>query len=94
MKIHSQALNAYGKGTITGPAAPRPMERSGAEPHKPPTSTEAAEIKISEKARELAAASTNAVDAAKVERLKAEIEQGNYRVNSQVLAMRLLDRLG
>lgn len=54
-------------------------------------STEAAKVTISAQARELAGA---AVNAEKVEALKASIADGSFKVDSTVVAQKLLDGFG
>jgi flagellar biosynthesis anti-sigma factor FlgM len=56
--------------------------------------SEAAHVTISAQGRELAAGAADAIDEKKVAALKERIQEGTYKVNSQILASRLLDKLG
>jgi flagellar biosynthesis anti-sigma factor FlgM len=54
-------------------------------------SPEAAKVSISSQARDLA---SSGVNTQKVESLKAAIAEGSFKVNSQVVAQRILDGFG
>jgi flagellar biosynthesis anti-sigma factor FlgM len=51
-------------------------------------------VTISAEAREKALESAGSIDEKKVATLKSRIDDGTYRVDPQVLAARLLDKLG
>jgi flagellar biosynthesis anti-sigma factor FlgM len=55
---------------------------------------EAVKVSISTEARELASKGDAQVSSKKVESLKAAISDGSFKVNSHVVAARLLDTLG
>ncbi|HEY3495643.1 MAG TPA: flagellar biosynthesis anti-sigma factor FlgM [Polyangiaceae bacterium] len=56
--------------------------------------TENAEVSISAKARGLAAGGEGAIDTAKVNELKQRIEAGDFRIDHQLIASRMLERAG
>lgn len=56
-----------------------------------PQATEAAKVTISAQARELA---DGGINTQKVEELKAAIADGSFKVNSNVVAQRILDGFG
>jgi flagellar biosynthesis anti-sigma factor FlgM len=91
MKVHSPALDAYVRTSVQpvgGSAPPPPAASSEA------VSSEAAQVTITAAAREKAAESAAGIDEKKVSSLKQQIQEGTYRVNPQILAARLLDKLG
>jgi len=90
MKVQSNAIQAYAR-TAINPAAPaQPV----AEPQvQSSTSDEAAHVTLSAEARELAL-QQGSMDRQKVEALRAKVESGSLKVNSQILAMRILDSFG
>jgi len=89
MKVHSHAVEAYARTTISPVGgAPRPTPAAADS-----GSDEAAHVTVSAEARALAAQSAG-VDSQKVEALRSQIDSGEYKVNPQMLAMRLLDALG
>jgi flagellar biosynthesis anti-sigma factor FlgM len=86
------ALDAYQRFAVKGvSSAQRAEGASGTAPR--PQGTEAAKVSISTEARELASGSEQ-VNAQKVERLKAAIEDGSFRVDATLVAQRMLDGLG
>ena len=82
MKVHSHAIDAYARTALASTTPARPVE--------PP----ATQVTVSDEARALAAKGGAGVDEKKVAALKKQIEDGEYRVNPQMLAMRILDSLG
>jgi flagellar biosynthesis anti-sigma factor FlgM len=88
MKVHSHALEAYSRTTVGPVGTARP-----AAPSADVATDEAAHVTVSAEARALAAKSSG-IDDKKVESLRGQIESGEYKVNPQMLAMRLLDALG
>ncbi|HVW23865.1 MAG TPA: flagellar biosynthesis anti-sigma factor FlgM [Polyangiaceae bacterium] len=55
---------------------------------------EAAKVSISSEARDLASKGDASVSSQKVESLKTAISDGSFKVNSHLVASRLLDTLG
>lgn len=96
MKINSQALQAYSRPAIASTANNQAAGKSAA-----PTAThspqapqdEAAQLSVSPEARALAAKSSAPVNQEKVGALRQQIADGKFVVNTQMLAMRLLDKL-
>jgi flagellar biosynthesis anti-sigma factor FlgM len=92
MKVHSPALDAYIRTATVLPVGSAQAPRSvGASSDT--TASEAAQVTISAAGREKAAESTG-IDETKVASLKARVDEGTYRVNAQILAATLLDKLG
>ena len=93
MKVHSPALDAYVRTASVHPVgsaqSPSPVGAS-----TDAAKSEAAHVTISSEARELAAGAADAIDEKKVAALKERIQDGTYRVNPQILAARLLEKLG
>jgi flagellar biosynthesis anti-sigma factor FlgM len=77
--------------------AVKPLTAAAQQPVAAPNQTaraaspEAAKVSISSQARDLAAGGVNTQ---KVEALKASIADGSFKVNSQVVAQRILDGFG
>ncbi len=90
----NSALEAYRRVAL----APVNSATPAAAPEAPVTAerhpAEAAKLSISMEARELAAKGESQVRSQKVESLKAAISDGSFKVNSHVVAERLLDTLG
>jgi negative regulator of flagellin synthesis FlgM len=90
----NSALEAYRRVAL----APVNSATKAAAPQAPPADerppAEAAKVSISTEARDLAAKGDAQVSSKKVESLKAAISDGSFKVNSQVVAARLLDTLG
>ena len=91
MKINTRAIDAYQrvaavaqKPSVAGPSTVADTER------RP---SEAASVSISPEARALAKASEAPFDAQKVASLKQQVDAGTYKVDSNVVAQRLLDKL-
>lgn len=93
MKVHSHAIDAYARTALASTTPARPVEPPATEVTS--NSNEAAQVTVSAEARALASSGgANVVDEAKVAQLKKQIEEGEYRVNSQKLAMRILEVIG
>jgi negative regulator of flagellin synthesis FlgM len=86
------ALDAYQRFAVKSVSSAQRAE--GAEGVAPrPKATEAAKVSISSEARELASGGGQ-VNTQKVDRLKAAIADGSFRVDSNIVAQRLLDGVG
>jgi flagellar biosynthesis anti-sigma factor FlgM len=92
MKVHSHAIDAYARTALASTTPARPVEPPATQVTS--NSSEAAQVTVSDEARALAAKGGAGVDEKKVAALKKQIEDGEYRVNPQMLAMRILDSLG
>jgi flagellar biosynthesis anti-sigma factor FlgM len=92
MKVHSHAIDAYARTALASTTPARPVEPAATQVTS--NSNEAAQVTVSDEARALAAKSAQGIDEAKVATLKKQIEEGEYRVNPQIIAMRILDSLG
>ena len=92
MKVHSNAIDAYARTALASTTPARPVEPPATQVTS--NSNEAAHVTVSAEARALAAGDGAGFDAAKVAQLKKQIEEGEYRVNSQKLAMRILEVIG
>jgi flagellar biosynthesis anti-sigma factor FlgM len=89
MKVQSHAVQAYSR-TALNPAVPaQPV----AEVSTPTSSDEAAHVTLSPEARELAIKKSG-VDQEKVSALRSKIDSGELAVNTQMLALRMLDMFG
>ena len=87
-------LDAYQRGGITKVGAAKPAEQAGpAAPSAGGASTSAVEVSISSQARDLAA-SSKPVNHAKVEDVKSQISAGTFKIDSKVVAQKLLSALG
>jgi len=89
MKMPSNAIGAYARKGLSSTKAARPVE--------PPTtqvSSSEAAVTVSGEAHALAACAGGGTQERKVAALKQRICDGEYRVNRQILAMRILDALG
>ena len=93
MKVHSHALEAYSRTALSSVSGARPAPKSSETEARPAVEQEAAYVSVSKEARELASQSAG-YDEKKVAALKAQVDGGQYHVNPQILAMRLLDTLG
>jgi len=88
-------LDAYQRGGITKVGAAKPAEQAGpAAPSAGGASTSAVEVSISSQARDLAANSSQPVNHAKVEDVKNQISAGTFKIDSKVVAQKLLSALG
>lgn len=92
MKVNSPALDAYVRTSSIQPVgSPQsPPKVAGASDS---STSEAAQVTISAEAREKAA-QANGIDEKKVAALKEKVQDGTYHVNPQILAVRLLEKLG
>ncbi len=90
----NSALEAYRRVALS----PVNSASKAAEPQAPAsaerTPAEAAKVSISTEARELASKGDPKVSSSKVESLKAAVSDGTFKVNSHLVASRLLDTLG
>jgi flagellar biosynthesis anti-sigma factor FlgM len=88
-------LDAYQRGGVSKVGAAKPVEQPGAPAASTGgANTSAVEVSISSQARDLAAHASQPVNHAKVEDVKSKISQGTFRINSQLVAKRLLSALG
>lgn len=87
MRINGHAIDAYSRVALT----PQGSTPKVATSNQSAGSGEAAEVNVSDEAKALAATASNEK---KVADLKASVDNGTYRVNTQILAARLLDTLG
>jgi flagellar biosynthesis anti-sigma factor FlgM len=93
MKIDNRVLNAYQRSGVTGVTGKGPAQAPApVASEKSPGAGEAAKVTISAEARALAKASPD-FDPAKVDALKQKVDAGEYKVDSQTVARRLLDKL-
>ena len=92
MKVHSNAIDAYARTALSSTTPARPVEPPATQVSS--NSNEAAQVTVSDEARALAAKSSAGMDEQKVAALKKQIADGEYRVNPQMLAMRILETLG
>lgn len=88
------ALDAYHRMAVTPVGAARPVERPAGAATSTNTGGAAAEVKISARARDLAAEANSHVDAQKVEALKQRIAEGSFRIDAQAVANKLIEQLG
>jgi flagellar biosynthesis anti-sigma factor FlgM len=87
------ALDAYHRMGISPVGGARPVDR--AEVSTPTAGgTSAAEVQISSRARDLAVDAGRDIDSGKVEALKARIQDGSFRVDSQKIAQRMMEQIG
>ena len=92
MKVHSHAIDAYARTALASTTPARPVEPAATQVTS--NNNEAAQVTVSDEARALAAKSAGGIDEAKVAALKKQVDEGEYRVNPQIIAMRILDSLG
>jgi flagellar biosynthesis anti-sigma factor FlgM len=92
MKVHSHAIDAYARTALASTTPARPVEPPATQVTS--NTGEAAHVTVSDEARALAANGGSGVDEKKVAALKKQIDDGQYRVNPQMLAMRILDSIG
>lgn len=86
------ALDAYQRFAVKSVSSAQRTEGTSSTAIRP-QATEAARISISSEARELAAGGGQ-VNTQKVDRLKAAIADGSFRVDSNLVAQRMLDGVG
>jgi flagellar biosynthesis anti-sigma factor FlgM len=89
-------LDAYHRGGVSKVGAAKAVEQSSvAAPNAGSGPGSAAvEVSISSQARDLAAHSSAPVNYGKVEDVKSQISQGTFKIDSQLVAQRLLSALG
>jgi flagellar biosynthesis anti-sigma factor FlgM len=88
------ALDAYHRMAISPVGGARPVERAEGTT-KASADSPAAQVQISSRARDLALEANNAsADAQKVDALKQRIAEGSFRVDSQMIATRMIEQLG
>ena len=89
-------LDAYQRGGVSKVGAAKPAEQAGAAAPSAAggASTSAVEVSISAQARDLAANSSQPVNHAKVEDVKSQISAGTFKIDSKVVAQKLLSALG
>jgi flagellar biosynthesis anti-sigma factor FlgM len=92
MKIGSRIVDAYMKTSVVGATSPA-RESHGASPTAASSTSDAAQVTISEEARALMAGASAPVDHAKVEALKAKIAEGTFKVDPHTVAKRIVDKL-
>jgi flagellar biosynthesis anti-sigma factor FlgM len=92
MKVHSHAIDAYARTALASTTPARPVEPPATQVAS--SSNEAAHVTVSAEARALAASGGAGIDETKVAALKKQIADGEYRVNPQMLAMRIIESLG
>jgi len=90
----NSALEAYRRVALAPVTSATPAAKPEAPAHAERQPVEAAKVSISTEARELASKGEAKVSSKKVEALKAAISDGSFKVNSHVVASRLLDTLG
>jgi flagellar biosynthesis anti-sigma factor FlgM len=83
------ALDAYQRFAVKSVSSAQRAEGTEGVAARP-KATEAAKVSISSEARELASGGGQ-VNTQKVDRLKAAISDGSFRVESSVVAQRMLD---
>jgi flagellar biosynthesis anti-sigma factor FlgM len=88
MKVHSNAIDAYARTALSSTTPARPVEPPATQVSS--SSNEAAQVTVSNEARALAAKGGAGMDEQKVASLKKQIADGEYHVNPQILAMRIL----
>lgn len=91
MKVHSNAIDAYARTALNSTTPTKPIEATGTPAAS--TSNEAAQVTVSDEARALAARGTS-YDDKKVQALKSQIANGEYQINPQMIAKRILDAVG
>jgi flagellar biosynthesis anti-sigma factor FlgM len=88
------ALDAYQRMAVTGISPANPPREVESSPVRAQGVPPAARVSISDRARELALEAPAAVDTEKVAALQAKIRDGQFRVDSAVVARRMLETLG
>jgi flagellar biosynthesis anti-sigma factor FlgM len=93
MKVPSQVIDAHARTALSSKKPARPVGPPATQISSS-SSNEAAQATVSDEARALAANTGAGTEEQKVAALKKRIGDGEYRVNPQMLAMRLLDSIG
>jgi flagellar biosynthesis anti-sigma factor FlgM len=91
MKVPSQVIDAHARTALSSKKPARPV---GPPATQISSSNEAAQATVSDETRALTANAGAGTEEQRVAALKKRISDGEYRVNPQVLAMRLLDSIG
>jgi flagellar biosynthesis anti-sigma factor FlgM len=91
------ALDAYNRMSVSAVNASQTVRR--AEPaqaeNKPEPQQNAAKVTISNEARQLATGAAEAqVNTQKVDALRSQLESGNLKLDSRLIASRMVDALG
>lgn len=86
-------LDAYQRMAIS-PVAGAPTVQAPTPVTPTEGRSENAEVSISAKARGMATGAEAAIDTAKVNELKKRIEAGDFRVDHELIASRMLERCG
>lgn len=89
--ITGNVSDAYQRFAVKSVNATAPQSVGATDKATRAASPEAAKVSISAQARDMAASGVNTP---KVEALKAAIADGSFKVNSQVVAQRILDGFG
>lgn len=92
MKVHNQAIEAYSQSSVSRVADAKGATPVAKQKESSASSTEAAYLSISQEARELAA-SSQSTENSKVAELRQKIEAGTFKIDSDLVAQRLLDHL-
>jgi flagellar biosynthesis anti-sigma factor FlgM len=89
-------LDAYQRGGVSKVGAAKAVESSNVAAPSAGTGpgTAAVSVSISSQARDLAASSGAPVNYAKVEDVKQKLDQGTLKIDSHLVAKRLLSALG
>jgi negative regulator of flagellin synthesis FlgM len=89
--ISGNVSDAYQRFAVKSVNAPTQQSVGSTQQTTRAASPEAAKVSISSQARDMA---SSGVNTQKVESLKAAIADGSFKVNSQVVAQRILDGFG
>ena len=89
-------LDAYQRGGVSKVGAAKAVEHSNAAAPSAGSGpgSAAVEVSISSQARDLAAQASQPVNYAKVESVKDKLAQGTFKIDSHLVAQRLLSALG
>lgn len=92
MKVHRHAIEAYARTALSSTTPARPAEPLATQLGG--SGNEAAAVAVSEEARAAAVKRGARRDEQKIAALRKRISAGEYHVNPQILAMRILDSFG
>ncbi len=92
MRVNNHVLDAYGQRNVDRASGAKPEAAKQAEESAKSGSSEAAMLSISGEAKRLAA-SQAAVDTEKVAAIKSRIDSGDFQIDAQAIARRVLDKL-
>ncbi len=90
----SPVLDAYHRMAVSSPVGGAPAVQGPAPVVATTAGAENAEVKISAKARGLATDNDAAIDTAKVNDLKGKIANGDFKLDHEKIASRMLERAG